>query len=450
MRRINIDLVFIVLCYLLVFFTVKSKASVEEILRDANKDGFPEQKIFISNNEVIKAEIDLDRDGKPERYEFFKNGIISKIEYDRDHNKVPEKIVFFKDGRPVKIVNHINQVTESLFLDQKGRCIRKEIDKNSNGKAEEILVFQKEILVKKFIDQDENSVFEKKYFYKNGKILRQELDLNQDQKPDEIFYYKKGLLIKEDKDKNFDGKFEEVYLYKHGKLSCVLEDLDRDGFFEQKTFYDKDGDPIKVFLDIDHSGKPEVIYLLYKNKKEIIFDKDEDGFPEKKELYQYGKLKKIVYLNKGKIFRQEFYKNQRLFRLEVDKNNDGFFERIAFYKKGHLSKLRILDPSKNSLEIHFFDLKGNLVKLIQKNTKKTIIWHYNKNKPIYFEEYTNGNRVAEMKIFYYKHDKKELIRDINGDGKPDIWEIFHGQKLAIIKRDLDGDGIPDLTEEVPN
>jgi hypothetical protein len=108
-------------------------------------------------------------------------------------------------------------------------------------------------------------------------------------------------------DRNADGKDDVVYEYNDRVPRSAKFDNNFDGFFETLAIYNRDGDVVRMEIDRNRDGKPDVI-----------------------EYNTLGKLDsvEIIEPGTGKVRKRMFYKLDIKVQEEVDQDGDGVFEKV--------------------------------------------------------------------------------------------------------------------------
>jgi hypothetical protein len=203
--------------------------------------------------EVVKRTLDADRDGKPEEIRYFDaKGVMLRREQDRDY-----------DG---KLDTFSNYTQEKLA--------RRELDTNADGK----------------IDAWER--------YQDGRMVSREIDRDQNGKKDAFYTYHAGELVEEKHDSNNDGSFDLVVTYQNKVRVKSVEDRDQDGHADTWTdFRVVSGDELvaKVEKDTNHDDKPDVIESYDVDSGKAVLakreeDRNGDGTPDITSIYRNGKL----------------------------------------------------------------------------------------------------------------------------------------------------------------
>ncbi len=387
----------------------------------------------------------------PIRREYFSHGKLRRIVLDEDANGKPEKISYLSP-RGILTRESVDEdgdgyLEKQIFYNAKGQVLRIEIDQNRDGKPEKIIYLRHGRVQKvvKYLPQKREICL---FSPETGLLKRVEIFPKGKKVPAEIQIYAQGLLHTLKKDLDGDGLFEEVWSYQNGHPVKLLEDLDHDGAYERTIYYDAKGRPVKILLDRNHNGRAEITTLLKAGKVEkVLFDPDEDGFPEKVRI-KGPDGEEVLYYRHKRLWRRELYRGQKLVAYQEDQDGDGFLETRASYQKGHLAQVEILTPKGKVREIRFYNGQGQLTKILRYTKTGLWTWIYQNGRAIRLEEDRNLDGHPEKTVIYQKSGRQIVIRDTNSDGAPERWEVFSGQKLVKVKRDLDGDGRPDLTEEV--
>jgi len=205
--------------------------------------------------EVVRRSLDADRDGNAEQIRYFdkKSGKLIRKEQDRDY-----------DGK-----------SDTWQVYENGQVVSRKLDTNADGKTD---------------------VWET---YAAGRMTSREIDRDNDGVRDAFYDYQGDSLVKERHDSNNDGKDDLVVQYSDKQRVIAVEDTNRDGTMDSWTSYKVvDGNEImsRIERDTDSDGKRDV-FETYKPKEgrpELARreeDKDGDGNVDVTSVYENGRLK---------------------------------------------------------------------------------------------------------------------------------------------------------------
>ena len=196
---------------------------------------------------------------------------------------------------------------------------------------------------------------------------------------------------------------------------------------------------IRLVLDADGDGKPELIRFLDRSDEQLIrqeADRNYDGILDSWNQYEDGELATRV----------------------LDENDDGNPEVFETYRDGRVS-LRELDRDDDGVRDVFYRYRGE--SLIEErhdaNNDGTIdlVIAYEKRLRVRAEEDTDRDGRMDLWTRYANSPNSEnneqvsqIERDMQGGGFADTFEIFESQKgrsmLVRREQDLNGDGEIDV------
>jgi len=202
-----------------------------------------------------------------------------------------------RDGKPEEV----------RYFDSSGQYVRKEEDRDYDGRIDAWSTFQKGLLATRELDLDGDGAPDVFELYGGARMTSREIDRNQDGKRDAFYRYQNDSLIEERHDTNYDGKVDFRVSYKNRRRVSSEEDADKDGRFDTWTTYVPDGDEDVISrVERDQSG-----------------DGQRDTFED--------------YARKGG--------KTVLVKREEDKNADGTVDITSVYEDGKLVRREISDPA---------------------------------------------------------------------------------------------------------
>lgn len=212
---------------------------------------------------VVKRTLDADRDGKPEQIRYFDedSGVMLRKEQDRDY-----------DGR-----------ADAWHVYEGGQLVSRRLDNNSDGRVD---------------------VWEA---YANGRMTSREVDRDGDTVRDALYVYEGTELISEQHDADNDGRPDLLVTYRNRFRVLTAEDTDRNGTLDAWTSW--------AVLDDE-----EIMVRIER-------DTDDDGTRDLFETYERKTGRPV------------------LARREEDKDGDGSIDITSNYKNGRLKSREISDPS---------------------------------------------------------------------------------------------------------
>jgi hypothetical protein len=203
---------------------------------------------------VVKRSLDADRDGNPEQVRYFdeKTGQMIRKEQDRDF-----------DGR-----------SDTWNVYEDGRLVSRRLDTNADGKID---------------------VWER---YASGRMTSREIDRDNDGVKDAFYVYEGDALVDERHDSDNNGTMDLIVTYRKRHRVSSEEDTDHDGRMDFWTSYQVIGDKevmSRVERDSDGDGARDVFetYEAAKGRPQLTKreeDKDGDGQIDVTSIYENGKL----------------------------------------------------------------------------------------------------------------------------------------------------------------
>jgi hypothetical protein len=131
-------------------------------------------------------------------------------------------------------------------------------------------------------------------------------------------------------DRNGDGTVDERLFFDGGRLERVEADRDFDGRVDEIVEYDRHGDAKRDRTDDDFDGRLESA-SVYHNAQPFEWrtDRDGDGRPDVREVYEHGVLRKVEYLDRasGRVIKTVTFRGGKPVRAELDLDADGRVER---------------------------------------------------------------------------------------------------------------------------
>lgn len=203
-----------------------------------------------------------------------------------------------RDGNPEQV---------RYFDEKSGQMIRKEQDRNYDGKSDAWSVYESGALVSRKLDNDSDGEVDVWETYANGRMVSREVDRDGDGVRDAFYTYEGESLVRESHDANNDGKPDLLVTYRDRQRVMTEEDTDRNGSIDSWTSWTV-------------VGKQEVMARLER-------DTDGDGKKDLFETYEPQSGRPV------------------LARREEDKNGDGSVDVTSIYENGRLKSREINDPS---------------------------------------------------------------------------------------------------------
>jgi hypothetical protein len=109
--------------------------------------------------------------------------------------------------------------------------LRRSLDKDGNGRPEEVRYFDVETtaLLRREEDRDLDGNTDAWSRYERGELVERVLDTNADGRPDEWETYASGRMTAREVDADHDGKKDAIYRYRYDSLVELRRDTDGDG-----------------------------------------------------------------------------------------------------------------------------------------------------------------------------------------------------------------------------
>lgn len=116
------------------------------------------------------------------------------------------------------------------------RLTRKELDINWDGKIDISRVYdEKEQISREALDLDFDGKVDEVIFYEKGLVVRKERDISSAGKPSLWVFYERGQIVRKERDTNGDGKVDYWEYWENNMVDRIGEDLDRDGNVDKWT-----------------------------------------------------------------------------------------------------------------------------------------------------------------------------------------------------------------------
>jgi hypothetical protein len=205
--------------------------------------------------DVVKRSLDADRDGKPEQVRYFDQA--------------------------------------------SGALVRKEEDRNYDGRSDAWNVYEGGALVSRKLDTNDDAKIDAWETYANGRMQERVIDRDSDGVRDAFYAYQGESLVSERHDANNDGKMDLVVTYRDRNRVMTEEDSDRDGRMDSWTSYSVvEGKEVvsRIERDTNADGNRDV-FETYKatsrGQPELAKreeDKDGDGKADVTSIYENGRL----------------------------------------------------------------------------------------------------------------------------------------------------------------
>ena len=458
----------------------------EKIMRqDTNEDGKIDQiALFDKHGRIIKLEIDSNADELMDRFQYYEKEQIIRVERDTDHDQQIDCRDYFEAGkrtRHERLSNHTGRVEKITLYDAEGLPRESLHDLDIDGRMDAFRSYRKGVLFDEKKDLDHDGMYEIITRFKDDQPIKQQKDTNNDGRFDIITVFKDGRPHYQEKDSNFDekkdvfihfdadshaesieedtrhmGRIDRIRTFHGGLLVKVIYDADGDGLKETITLF-KDGKVCRQTEDRNQDGKPDVtIYFNAKEEKDRVeSDADLNGRIDTWEYYKHGQLARVERDEKGigKISLKIFYRNEKKYRLIMDKDNDGRFEVTEWFNRSPWSMVMEIDSDGDKNPEGRYCYKKNVLRLKEidedSDGSPDLREHYSaEGKLVKSQE--RHEAVDHLDITWFYNGDEEAIRaekDLAGDGRVDTWYHYHKGSLITVEEDTNADGKPDLWEE---
>ena len=190
---------------------------------------------------------------------------------------------------------------------------------------------------------------------KTGEMIRKEQDRNYDGRSDAWHVYEAGQLVSRKLDNNADGRVDVWETYTDGLMST--REVDRDGDSVRDAFYVYEGDVLMSERhDADNDGRPDLL-VTYRMRFRVLTEEDTDRNGRLDSWTSWAVvddrevIASIERDTNGDGKRDVFETYERkagrpvLARREEDKNGDGNIDITSIYENGRLKTREISDPS---------------------------------------------------------------------------------------------------------
>ena len=193
-----------------------------------------------------------------------------------------------RDGKPEEV----------RYFDEQGQYVRKEEDRDYDGKMDAWSTYRGGQLVTREIDANGDGVPDTFERYAGARMTSREVDRNHDGKRDAFYEYQNDSLLAERHDTDYDGQIDFVVQYKDRRRVASEEDADKDGRTDTWTRYGPDGDEdviVRVERDQSGDGKPDTFEAYTRKNGQTVIakreeDKNGDGVVDIISIYEDGKL----------------------------------------------------------------------------------------------------------------------------------------------------------------
>ncbi|MBW2267653.1 MAG: hypothetical protein JRH16_03675 [Deltaproteobacteria bacterium] len=212
-------------------------------------------------------------------------------------------------------------------------------------------------VLKRSLDADRDGRPEQVRYFdeKTGEMIRKEQDRNFDGRADAWHVYEEGQLVSRKLDNNADGRLDVWETYAEGRM--MTREVDRDGDTVRDAFYTYDGDVLlSERHDADNDGSPDLL-VTYQNRHRLLTEEDTDRNGELDSWTSWAVVddrEVMVRVERdtdddGKRDVFETYEHKTghpvLARREEDKDGDGHIDVTSIYENGRLKSREISDPS---------------------------------------------------------------------------------------------------------
>ena len=194
-----------------------------------------------------------------------------------------------RDGNPEEI-RYVDKGT--------GAMIRKESDRDYDGKLDTWQTYEGNSLVERTLDTNNDEHVDTWEKYSGGRMIERVIDRNGNGQRDAFYTFSNGSLVEERHDRNDDGQFDLIVTYHGRQKTRSREDRSGDGQFDTWTTYavvDGRELPAAIKRDSNGSGKVDIIETFETSSGKPILAKREedtngDGAIDVTSTYRGGKL----------------------------------------------------------------------------------------------------------------------------------------------------------------
>jgi len=194
-----------------------------------------------------------------------------------------------RDGNPEQI-RYIDKGT--------GEMIRKEADRDYDGKLDTWQTYAGNSLEERTLDTNNDGHVDTWERYRGGRMVERVIDRNGDGGKDAFYTFSDGSLVEERHDRNDDGQSDLIVTYQGRQKARTREDRSGDGQIDTWTTYavvDGVELPAVIKRDSDGSGKIDIVDQFETSSGKSILAKREkdtngDGEIDVTSTYRNGKL----------------------------------------------------------------------------------------------------------------------------------------------------------------
>jgi antitoxin component YwqK of YwqJK toxin-antitoxin module len=249
------------------------------------------------------------------------------------------------DPRSAPLAPKDRELPAAIFEEQRTTIPKKSWDND-----------KKLVVLQRTLDADRDGKPEQiRYFdEKSGELVRKEQDRNYDGRSDTWNAYEGGQLVSRKLDNNADGRVDVWEIYADGRM--VSREVDRDGDTVRDAFYTYEGDVLTSERhDADNDGSPDLL-VTYRNRYRVMTEEDTDrngALDTWTSWSVVGGREVMARIERdtngdGRRDLFETYESVSgrpvLTRREEDKNGDGNIDITSIYENGRLKTREISDP----------------------------------------------------------------------------------------------------------
>jgi hypothetical protein len=418
------------------------------VSQDTTTDGRLDTEWQYKRGEIVTARRDTDGDGRADIWNAYEEDETVRIQLDRDGDGQPDEEAYL-EAEAIVDEERVNATDENPRQEGVSITIAAAAATPENAApAGERILRQ---------DRNNDGRTDVTTWLAAGILRRQAQDTNFDGH-DDLFYTfdEAGLLATAEVDTRHDGKISLIRTFADERPSKDHLDSDNDGHLDTVVEYEE-GRMVHQTRDANQDGRPDIQFWFDRDerRRKVESDSDFDGRIDTRYFYTRGDLKQMEHDSDGNGVPEMRiqYKDRQKKKLTSDKNQDGHFETIQWYAVAGWQQVVEIDRDKDGFaEIRTYYLEDRPARREQDRNAdgriERIEWLAPDLGVSDHRAWPSGEGVANI-IWPVSDDGRPhaKTRDSDGDGRPDIWEHYSGQRLIARMEDRNGDGRPDLWEQ---
>ena len=232
-----------------------------EIREDSSLDGNFDTFTYFEAGQKSRTERDRNQDGKPDVFAYYEGGQVVRQEEDSDFDgTIDKKSAAGAGGTQIQEAdtNGDGAIDTWITTNAAGEVIKKDEDRNGNGKADLVAWFEGGKISRLEQDTGRGCVDLKQWFDGNGKVRAEYKDANGDCKIDAWSYFKNEVLVRQGVDNSGNGR-PDVLNHLNGSGQLTIQEV---------ASGDNGRNPDKK-LFLDAAGQVTAQCLLDANKKKL-------------------------------------------------------------------------------------------------------------------------------------------------------------------------------------